>query len=773
MVRGTVQGVGFRPFVYRLARALDLAGWVRNGPDGVVIEVEGSAANVAAFAPRLQAELPPLARITALAETPVRPEGAAAFVIRHSEDGAQPTALIPADVATCERCAAEVADPADRRYGYPFTNCTDCGPRFTIVETVPYDRARTTMRAFTMCPACRAEYTDPLSRRFHAEPNACPECGPHVWLAFVGGGPPSPPMPGGPPDLTPPDLGGPGGLPEAASVIGDAAQLLRAGLVVAVKGLGGFHLACDARNPDAVQRLRAAKRRQAKPFALMVRDLAEAARHCQITPEARAALLAPERPILLLPRREGSEITAAVAPGQRLLGVMLPYTPLHRLLLDAGPPALVMTSGNRSEEPIAHENEEAAARLAPLADAFLFHNRDIRTPCDDSVARLYREELFLIRRSRGFVPRPVRLPRPQAAVLACGGEQKNTFCLARASEAILSQHIGDLDNAETFDYYGQAIEHFRRLFRTVPTVVAHDLHPDYLSTRYAAEAARQGARTIAVQHHHAHIASCLADNGLEGPVIGVAFDGTGYGTDGTLWGGEILVADYAGFRRATHLRPVRLPGGEAAIRRPARMAYAYLLDALPEAEAEAAAQRWLPGLAEAERQAVAWQVRRGVNSPLSSGAGRLFDAVSALLGVCDTADYEGQAAVELEIAAGDEATAAPYPFAADDGSLDLRPAIRAMLRDRELAVPVATIAARFHATLAEAIVQACRVVARDTGLERVCLSGGTFQNVRLLEQVVSGLEAAGLQPFWHHQVPPNDGGLSLGQAVVAGAMLVA
>ena len=968
-VRGIVQGVGFRPFVYRLAQSLGLSGWVLNGPDGVVIEVEGDAPRVAAFAPRLRAELPPLARITALEETPAVPEGATAFVIRESEEGDRPTALIPADIATCPRCAAEVNDPADRRHAYPFTNCTDCGPRFTIVETVPYDRARTTMRAFEMCPACRAEYENPLSRRFHAEPNACPACGPRVWLAAGGergsgrvgewgnggvgegaggaaGTGPGAAAGRGPGAAAGAGPGAAAGAPSDPSdqsdlsdavhrsdlndPLADTAALLREGRVVAVKGLGGFHLACDARSPAAVRRLRAGKRRQAKPFAVMVRDTAEAERHCTLSEAERSALEAPERPIVLLRARAGSDLAAEVAPGQRTLGVMLPYTPLHHLLLQIGPPALVMTSGNLSEEPIAHDNDEAAHRLAGMADAFLFHDRPIRTPCDDSVLRVFRGEALLVRRSRGFVPRAVRLPRAQTPVLACGGEQKNTFCLTRGDEAVLSQHIGDLDNVETLDYYARAIAHFGDLFRTFPAVVAHDLHPEYLSTRYALEAAGQGARAIGVQHHHAHVVSCMADNGLEGTVIGVAFDGTGYGTDGTLWGGEILVASARGFRRAAHLRPVRLPGGEAAIRRPMRMAYAYLLDAfdgagqtarqplpafdgagetagqplpgfdgagqtvgqplpgfdgagetagqsVPAFTAEEMAARLLPALAAEERAAVAWQVRTGTNSPFSSGAGRLFDAVSALLGICTEAEYEGQPAIELEMAAGD-ALGAPYPFAlhgagtapgtpagapgaagtapgatgATSGmpgssaagipagapgragtapcttgttpcttstapcaagapsdppdrsdpsdlsdrsarpeecrpaerrspagaalpgaphSLDLRPAIREVAAARFAGEAAAPIAARFHATVAAAIVAACVRVARETGLDQVCLSGGTFQNMLLLEATVAGLERAGLRPFWHHQVPPNDGGLALGQAVVAGAIL--
>ncbi len=756
VVRGTVQGVGFRPFVYRLACSLNLTGWVRNGPDGVAIEVEGRPDDVERFVPRLHAERPPLARLTHLEEIPIAPEGSTEFSIRGSEEGVRPTALIPADLTTCEQCAAEVADSTNRRYRYPFTNCTDCGPRFTIVEGVPYDRARTTMRAFTMCPECRAEYEDPRSRRFHAEPNACPACGPRLWLARARE------RSAVKPDASCPDP------------IAEAARLLHAGKVVAVKGLGGFHLACDARNEDAVRQLRRAKRREAKPFAIMARDLEEAERHCRISAAEREWLLAPERPILLLERRSDSEIAESVAPRQRSLGVMLPYTPLHRLLLEAAPPALVMTSGNLSEEPIAHDNDEAMRRLAGMADAFLLHDRAIQTPCDDSVARVFRGQLMPIRRSRGFVPRPVPLPRAQHPVLACGGEQKNTFCLARDAEAILSQHVGDLDNIETLDYYGRAIEHFRALFRATPDVVAYDLHPEYLSTRYALDAACQGHRAIGVQHHHAHVASCMAENGLDGTVIGVAFDGTGYGTDGTLWGGEILVAGYASFRRVAHLRPVRLPGGAAAIRRPARMAYAYLLDAFPADEAEKLAHELLPGLPQSEREAVAWQVRSGSNAPWSSGAGRLFDAVSALLGVCDTADYEGQAAVELEMAAGDERSEA-YPFEVsaegDARVLDLRPAIREIVHARRAGEPVSLLAARFHATVAEGIVQLCRWVAEETGLRCVCLSGGTFQNVRLLEAVVTGLENSGLQVYWHRMVPANDGGLSLGQAVVAGALL--
>ena len=549
-VTGVVQGVGFRPFVYRLARLHHLAGWVCNTSQCVEIEIEGPPASLATFIDQLQQEAPALAKIDAVVSCATRPEGGAGFAIRESRHQTAAEALIPADVATCDDCLADLADPGNRRYQYPFTNCTNCGPRFTIIREVPYDRPHTTMAVFDLCPRCRAEYENPEDRRFHAEPTACPDCGPRVWLEE-------------------------GDRRLDREAIPAAASRLKHGRIVAIKGLGGFHLAADARNDGAVHTLRERKGRVAKPFALMVRDLAEAERLCHLGDLERSLLLSRERPIVIARRRPDGGVSAHVAPGHRFLGLMLPYTPLHSLLMEHAPAALVMTSGNLSEEPLVHTNDEARQKLAGLADAFLLHDRDIQVPCDDSVVRPVDAAAAIpLRRARGLVPAPIYLPLKSEPVLGVGAEQKNTFCVAARGVALLSQHIGDLDSVETFDYYQLAITHFKSLCRQDPAIVAHDLHPLYLSTRYAK--GLPGVRLIGVQHHHAHIAACLAENRRTDPVIGIALDGTGYGPDGAVWGGELLVADLAGFTRAGHLAAVRLPGGEAAVKDPGRMAAAYL-----------------------------------------------------------------------------------------------------------------------------------------------------------------------------------------------------
>jgi hydrogenase maturation protein HypF len=762
-VEGIVQGVGFRPFVYSLATGLGLSGLVGNDVDGVFAEVEGTPSAVREFLLILERDAPPLARIERVMATPMTPSGStsaapAVFAIAASESAGPRRTLVSADTATCADCLRELADPADRRFGYPFINCTNCGPRFTIVRDVPYDRPLTTMAGFAMCEQCAAEYHDPADRRFHAQPTCCPACGPRLTLLDPAGGE----LPGEP--------------------LARAAELLRQGRVLAVKGLGGYHLAVDAANEEAAAALRARKRREDRPFAVLVADLAAARRLCEVDAAAADLLTSPGRPIVLLPRlhgtgtseagtgREGTgraAIAAATAPGNRQLGIMLPYTPLHHLLIRAAACPLVLTSGNSSGEPIVYRDAEALARLGDIADAFVRHDRPIHIRTDDSVARAFRGRPMLIRRSRGYVPEPIVVrggfPRP---VLACGAELKNTFCLAKGRHAFVSHHIGDLENAETLRSFTEGIEHFRRLFDVVPVVVAHDLHPEYLSTKYAFELDEVDLQ--GVQHHHAHIVSCLADNGASGPVIGVAFDGTGFGTDGTIWGGEFLVADLAGFQRGGHLAPVPMPGGAAAIRQPWRMAAAYLDAAFSGAPPE--------GLGVIRRNQARWPAvvalaRRGVNSPLTSSAGRLFDAVAALLGVRDAISYEGQAAVELEQVADPAETSFyragirnHYPFGIL--GIDL---VRAAVDDLAAGIPRETISARFHNGVAALIEAGCVLLRERHGLGTVALSGGVFQNLLLLRETVRRLEARGFRVLVHSRVPCNDGGISLGQAVVAAA----
>ena len=742
-VEGVVQGVGFRPFVYSLATRLGLSGWVGNDVDGVFAEVEGPAAGVRQFLDALSAEPPPLARVDRVSATSMMPNGGAGFAIAASDSTGRRRALISADSATCGDCLAELADPADRRFGYPFINCTNCGPRFTIITGVPYDRPLTTMAPFAMCAACAAEYHDPANRRFHAQPVCCPDCGPRLRLLDAHGTE----LPGEP-------------LPQAG-------RLLAAGQVLAVKGLGGYHLAADATS-QAAAALRGRKHRADKPFALMVADLAAARKLCELGEAGQALLTSARRPVVLLPRRPGAAVADAVAPGNSELGLMLPYTPLHHLLLRqvAGP--IVLTSGNVSDEPIAYRDDDALTRLAGIADAFLTHDRDIHIRTDDSVVRPVREQVSLLRRSRGYAPEPVTVaagfPRP---VLACGAELKNTFCLAQGTRAFVSHHIGDLENFETLRSFTEGIEHFRRLFDIDPEVVAYDLHPDYLSTKHALELT--GVDLVGVQHHHAHIASCLADNEEAGPVIGVAFDGTGYGEDGTIWGGEFLIADLTGFERAGHLAAVPMPGGAAAIRQPWRMAAAYL-DAAFGGEPPA-------GLAVQARNADRWPqvvtlAQRRINAPATSSAGRLFDAVAALLGVRDAINYEGQAAIELEQWA-DPAERGAYPagLSAGPGPVQVygTDLVRAAAEDLLAGTPPAAVAARFHGGVAEVIVRGCERLRERSGLATVALSGGVFQNRLLLGLVMDGLAAAGFRVLTHTRVPPNDGGISLGQAVVAAA----
>jgi hydrogenase maturation protein HypF len=750
VVRGIVQGVGFRPFVYGLAARLRLGGFVQNQAGGVRIEVEGEPRCLESFLQELADRPPPLAQIEHVSWEPGTPRGEREFRIEPSDGGAASPVFISPDVATCPECLAEVFDPADRRHRYPFLNCTNCGPRLTIITGAPYDRPRTTMADFVMCPACRAEYDDPADRRFHAQPTACPACGPRLRL-----------------------LGARGEAVEAPDPLAAFAAALRAGKVGALKGLGGYHLACAAADPEAVRALRRRKHRDEKPFAVMVQDAAAAEALGEVGRAERGLLGSPARPIVLLRKRAPCPVAEEVAPRNPWLGVMLPYTPLHHLLLrEAGGVPLVMTSGNRSDEPIAYRDGEAVERLAGIADLFLAHDRPIHVRCDDSVTRAVEGVELPVRRSRGYAPRPVELPLEcPVPVLAVGGQLKATFALGRGRQAFLSHHLGDLDHYEAYRAFERDVELYQQLFAVEPAVVAHDLHPDYLTTQYAFRRARPGTPLLAVQHHHAHMASCMAEHALTRPVIGVTFDGTGYGTDGAVWGGEVLVGDYRGFRRAAHLRYVGMPGGEQAIREPWRMAVAHLADAGWQGPS------LRDRLAPAALRAVERMLERRLNSPLTSSAGRLFDAVAALAGVRDRVGYEGQAAMELEWLAEGTPPDGVYPFGlaeAHEGNppqpvlvADTRPLIRGVADDVSRGAGAARVARRFHSTAAELVVSVCRRLREATGLAEVVLSGGVFLNALLTAEVDARLSGEGFRVYRHRLVPPNDGGLSLGQLAVA------
>jgi hydrogenase maturation protein HypF len=736
-VGGIVQGVGFRPFVHGLAGELGLAGTVGNDETGVVVEVEGGPAAVRDFVAALRERPPALAVVESVRTEPIPATGARGLVIAASTSAGARAALVSADTATCDDCLAEMRDPADRRHRFPFVNCTNCGPRWTIVRDVPYDRAATTMAGFAMCARCAAEYHDPADRRFHAQPTCCPDCGPTLRLD---------PAPCG-----------------DADVVRAAAARLRAGAVLAVKGLGGYHLAVRADDADAVARLRAAKHREEKPFAVMAASL-DAAAALVDTDGAAAVLASRRRPIVLLPRRPGAAVAPAVAPGNGDLGVVLPYTPLHHLLAaELGVP-FVLTSGNVSDEPIAHVDEDARTRLADLADGFLTHDRPIHVRTDDSVVRVHRGRELPVRRARGYAPEPVALAFDVARpVLGCGAEVKNAVCLAAGRRAFLSPHLGDLTNPAALRSFHEAIEHLGRLFGITPVVLAHDLHPDYLATRHALDRAdaEPGLATVGVQHHHAHVASCLAEHGAapgDPPVLGVAYDGTGLGDDGTIWGGELLLADLAGYRRVGHLAEVPLPGGAAAVREPWRMVAAYLGAEGAPTVRRRHGDRW---------DAVAALARTGTASPPTSSVGRLFDAVSALLGVRDVVTYEGQAAVELEQRVDpDERGAYPVTAGAVVPGGEL---VAAVAEDLAAGVDAGRIAARFHHGLADATVRAVAALAATHGATTAALSGGVFVNAVLLERVRAGLEAHGLAVLVPTRVPCTDGGIALGQVAVAAA----
>ncbi len=766
LVEGVVQGVGFRPFVWRLATELKLAGRVRNAAGRVEVEAAGPVAALDAFARRLRSDAPPRARVERVTVAPLAAELAGdlpiPFAIDESISLAATDRLFPPDIATCDDCLRELFDPADRRYRYPFTNCTNCGPRATIIGELPYDRAQTTMHAFPLCDACDAEYRDPADRRFHAEPVACATCGPRLsWRP----------------------TGAPAPIAAGEDALAAAAAGLRAGAVVAVKGLGGYHLACDATDDIAVRRLRDRKRRWAKPFAIMVRDLAAARALCRVGALERRLLDGPARPIVLLEARRDGEpaLAPSVANGNRRLGVFLPYTPLHHLLLEAAGRPLVLTSGNLTDEPLATDDADALARLGGLADGFLAHDREIRARYDDSVTRVVARRESVVRRARGYAPEPLLLPiATPVPLLAVGAELKHTFTLARGGRAHVAPHNGDLEDLATHRAFTDGLAHLSRLLALEPEVVVHDLHPEYLSTKYALERFPAATR-VAVQHHHAHVASCAAEHGITTSFLGVAYDGLGMGDDDTFWGGEILLADLRSYRRLARFGRAPMPGGALAVKKPYRMALGYLLGAEAvdggaaiDAGPDGPAAQFLDRLDPRELALVRTQVARALNAPVASSAGRLFDAVAALLGIRDVAEFEAQAAIDLELAAGDRAGALlPYRLARVGGLLvyDPRPTLTALLEARAAGRAAGPLAAAFQATVAQVTREILAEARNRTGVGIVCLSGGVFQNRRLASDLLRGLAGDGFEVFINRQVPVNDGGVSYGQAAVAAARL--
>ncbi len=780
LINGIVQGVGFRPFIFRIAQELGLTGWVRNSTAGVEIEIQGTETGLAAFCNALQNGLPPLAVITSHATKDIPLKGDSCFSILPSSGG-EPAIQIAPDSAVCRDCLQELFDPADRRYRYPFITCTNCGPRYSIITGIPYDRPNTTMAGFPLCSDCLTEYQDPMDRRFHAQPIACPACGPQMKLCDSVGNM----------------------IAKENSAVLQSISLLKEGKVLAVKGIGGYHLAVDACNQEAVQRLRARKNRDEKPFAVMAADLATAHSLAILDETEERLLVSPESPIVIVRKRPGSPLSELVAPANGWLGLMLPYAPLHHLLfkgqgargkmqvetmdlsLDPGPlphdpafQALVMTSGNISDEPVAFEDHDALNRLAGIADYFLLHDRPIHIRGDDSVMRVFQGRPLFYRRARGYAPRAVKLPFRTRPTLAVGAELKSAICLTSGDLAFLSQHIGDLQNDPTCDSFSSTITHLSGILEIKPEIVSCDLHPDYLSTRIAEQS---GLPLIKIQHHHAHLAACMVENGLEGTVLGIILDGTGYGADNTIWGGEFLVGGYSGYQRAAHLRPIRLPGGDAAVREPWRMAMSYLHSALG-ADAFSIDHPMAARLGKQERQLFARMLERGINSPLTSSCGRLFDAVAALLNLRHFVSYDGQAAIELEALAetawNEEAVNSPlyqggnysYIILSNEEAplqLDFSPIFPEILADLNSGTPKAVIARRFHITVASAVVDVCIQISRLSGLERVVLSGGVFQNRLLSEMVYTSLVSHDFEVFTHRLVPPNDGGIALGQAAIA------
>jgi len=742
IIEGIVQGVGFRPFIYQLAGRFGLAGSVCNDSRGVTIDVEGDAVVLSRFVAAINSEKPPLAAIQSIDIQNLPLCGAVGFRILQSALDESRRAQVSPDTFVCDACLHELFDPDDRRYRYPFINCTNCGPRYTIVTGIPYDRPLTTMADFPLCADCLAEYADPASRRFHAQPNACPVCGPRLQLLDSAGQPISVDEP-----------------------LAAAVCLLKEGQVLAVKGLGGYHLAVDAGNHAAVLLLRRRKQRDEKPFALMANNIKKVQKFAHVGFDEARLLQGVERPIVLLQKTSDHRLAKSIAPANRYFGVMLPYTPLHHLLLQDAFAALVMTSANLADEPIAFEDDEAFLRLAHVADAFLTHNRRIHTRTDDSIARVMAGRPLLLRRSRGFVPRGVALPRISRPVLAVGAELKNTICLTRGDRAFLSQHVGDLKNLQVYASFKETIEHLQSILEVRPEQVAHDLHPDYYSTRFALE--ESGLPAVAVQHHHAHLASCLAEHGSEAPAIGVIFDGIGYGTDGHIWGGEFLVGDLQSFERCGHFRYQAMPGADLATREPWRMALSYLQTAYGEIPVDAPAFKGIPA---AELRLVGQAAARGINAPLTSSCGRLFDAVAALLGVRQKVSYEGQAALELEMCADPHAKQLlPYELVCEEQQIIFDPTllVQSVFEQQMRGVAPALLAGQFHASLAAMIVDVCDMLRSRTALQRVALSGGVFQNALLTEMTLARLENAGFEVLTHALVPPNDGGLALGQATVA------
>lgn len=790
-VRGIVQGVGFRPFVYRIAKKYKLKGWVGNTSQGVIVEIEGDKNSLHHFLTELKTSPPPAAKIDSLTVEKIKPKNYKDFLIKKSIALKKEFQPVSPDIATCADCQKELFNPQDRRYRYPFINCTNCGPRFTIIEDIPYDRPKTTMKKFKMCPECQKEYDNPANRRFHAQPNACPKCGPEVQLVksvkkkdkvaadnsrqrrvCLGH------------DIEP---------IKGEKAIEKTIKLLKEGKIVAIKGLGGFHLACDALNEKAVKELRKRKLRRDKPFALMMPDLEMVKKYCFLSNEEAKLLLSPQRPIVLLRERKKSRLSPFLAPNQKYQGVMLPYTPIHHLLfqppfLSPSPPAgkgrvrgqisvLVMTSGNLSEEPIAMENEEALKRLKNIADYFLLHNRDIYSRYDDSVTRIFNREPQILRRARSYAPYPIHLPFKVKEILATGPDLKNTFCLTKEKYAFISQHIGDMENLETLEHFENTLNLYRKLFRIEPKIIAYDLHPDYFSTKFALELATRYPllSTIGIQHHHAHIASCMLENELpNSKVIGVAFDGTGYGTDGKIWGGEFLICDYQDFERVGHFSYIPLPGGDTAIKKPYRIAISYL-----HSLNEPLSKELTKGMKDEEITATLTQLKKGFNSPLTSSCGRLFDAVSALLGIRKEVNYDAQAAMELEMYA-EEKEESFYPFKIDFSEnkfildqLSIFACVLEDLRGNHLKKGISKeiISARFHNTIAQVILELCKKILQNRSdcltKRTVCLSGGVFQNLYLMKKVVPLLEKNNFSVYYQKKVPCNDGGLSLGQAIIA------